>query len=139
VTWLLIILGVSALVLLGYLVGPFGSKFDLRPAVERLLVPESEEEARARYSGAWKRYRTLRIAFPLVVLGCRPVVYIGGAVLRFFGWNANFLRMPAPVWMAMGVLEMPWLREAVQVDRDLFFPKHCHCCKLPMCAESPDE
>ena len=44
-------------------------------------------------------------------------LYIGGAVLRFFGWNANFLMMLALAWMAMGVLEMPSLREAVQVDR----------------------
>jgi hypothetical protein len=131
----LIILGVSALVLLGYLVGLFGSKFDLRPRVERrFLARESQEEARARYTAAWKRYQRLRVAFPLVFLGCLPFVYIGGAVFRFFGWIANFLMMLALAWIPfMSIFSWQWaFSKCPRCDKafkwigDLFFPKHCH-------------
>src|SRR5260370_15916312 len=82
------ILGVSALVLVGYLVGFFSSKFDLRPRVERrFLLPESEEEARARYRVAWRKYRRLRLEFPLSIPGWLVFAMLLGALFRFFGWN----------------------------------------------------
>jgi hypothetical protein len=56
--------------LLGYLVGLFSSKFNLRPRVEhRFLLPESEEVARARYRAAWWKYLTLRLEFSLSIPG----------------------------------------------------------------------
>jgi hypothetical protein len=58
-------------------------------------------KTKARYSAAWKRYRMLRVAFPLVFLGYLPFGYIGGAVFRFFGWNTDFLMMRMLAWVPL--------------------------------------
>lgn len=82
------ILGGSALALLGYLVGLFSSKFDLRPrAGRRLLLPESEDESRARYRVAWQKYRRLRLEFPLSIPGWLVFAILLSGLFRLFGWN----------------------------------------------------
>ncbi len=142
------ILGVSALVLLGYLVGFFSSKFDLRPRVERrFLLPESEEEARARYRVAWRKYRRLRLEFPLSIPGWLVFAMLLGALFRFFGWNQKiamvFILAYVPYMSLVGAQwnhwQCPRCGQAFKWGGDLFFPKNCHYCSLPMWAESPDE
>jgi len=83
-----IIIGVSVLVFLGYLVGLFSSKFNLRPRAERrLLLPESEDEARARYRAAWRKYRRLRLEFSLTIPGWLVFAMLLSGLFRVFGWN----------------------------------------------------
>jgi hypothetical protein len=82
------VLGVGALILLGYLVSFFSSKFDLRRRVERrFLLPESEEEGRVRYRTAWRKYRRLRLEFPLSIPGWLVFAVLLSSLFRLFGWN----------------------------------------------------
>ncbi|HET8925784.1 MAG TPA: hypothetical protein VFN26_22565 [Candidatus Acidoferrum sp.] len=154
--WFSIILVVIVLALLGYLVGLLSSKFDLRPRVERrFLLPESEEEARARYKAAWREYRKLRVLLPLALLGWLPFVVVLSAV---FGLFLRFFHLSGNIWgMFWAILALAWIPfisisswrwnywqcprcgQAFKWNGDLFFPKHCHYCNLPMWAESPDE
>jgi hypothetical protein len=136
------ILGVSALVLSGYLVGLFSSKFDIRPRIERrYLLPESEDEARARYRASWRKYRRLRLEFPLSNLGW----LVFGMLL--FGWNQKIAMVFIPAYILyISVVAARWnywqcprCGQSFKWSGDLFFPKHCHYCNLPMWAETPDK
>ena len=146
------ILGVSALVFLGYLVGLFSSKFDLRPRVERrFLLPESEDEARARYRAAWQKYRKLRVLLPITILGWIPYGVVLIAVFEAFDLLGNawavIWAILALVWVSfISIVSWQWAfwkcprcGQRFKWGGDLFFPKHCHYCNLPMWAESPDE
>jgi len=146
-TWRFI-LSVSAVVLLGYLVGLFASKLNLRPRVERrFLVPESEEEARARYRAAWRRYRRLRLEFPLSIPGWLVFGMLLSGLFRLFAWNQKIAMALILAYIPyMSVVAGQWnywrcprCGNAFKWSGDLFFPKHCHYCNLPMWAESPDE
>jgi hypothetical protein len=93
------VLVVFALALLGYLVGFLSSKFDLRPQVEsRFLPPESEEEARTRNRVAWRKYRRLRVLFPLAFLSWLPYAGVLGAVFSLFHWTGKAWGV---VWAAL--------------------------------------
>jgi rubrerythrin len=151
-----IIFGVGALVFLGYhFVRLFGSKPDRRTQVDEakrhFLLPESEEEARARYRAAWQKYRRLRVLFPLAFLGWLPYAGVLGALFSFF-------HLTGKVWGAVwGALVMAWIPSvgifgwqwafwqcprcgyAFKGLDDPFFPKRCRRCELPMWAESPNE
>ena len=145
-------IGVTVIVLLGYLVGVLSSKFDLRPRIERrYLLPESEDEARARYRAAWQEYRKLRILFPVAFLGWLPFVIVLSAVFSFFHLSGNIAGV---VWVTLALAWIPFMSisswrwanwkcprcgQAFKWSYDHFFPKHCHYCNLPMWAESPDE
>ena len=75
---------------------------DWIPSVEakrRFTRSESDEETRARYKAAWRKYRRLRIAFPLLVLGWLPFGYVVSAVFRFFHWNVDFLMIALLAWI----------------------------------------
>ena len=134
-----------------HLMGLFTFKPHRRTRIEeterRFLLPESEEETKGRYGAAWKRYRRLRVAFPLVFLGWLPFGYIGGAVFRFFGWNTDFLMMLILAWIPfMSIFTWQWAfwqcprcGYAFRGLMDPFFPKQCHHCDLPMWAVSSDE
>jgi hypothetical protein len=136
------ILGVSALVFLGYLVGLFSSKFDLRPRVERrFLLPESEDEARARYRAAWRKYRRLRLECPLSILGWPVFAALLIGLFGVFGW---IFILAYTVYMSVvtarwNYWQCPRCGQAFKWGGDLFFPKRCDYCNLPMWAESPDE
>lgn len=141
------ILVVIALALLGYLVGLLSSKFDLRPRVERrFLLPESEEEARARYRAAWRKYRRVRVAFPLTFVGWLPFGFALSAIFRLFGWDWHIASIIMLAWIPfISIFSWQWVfwqcprcGKAFKWSGDLFFPKYCHYCKLPMWAESPD-
>ena len=145
--WLSVILGVVALALLGYLVGFFSSKFDLRPRVQRrFLLPESEEEARVRYRTAWRKYRRLRLELPLSMPGWLVFAVSLSSVFRLFGWNQKiamvFILAYIPYMSVVGARwnywQCPRCGQAFKRGGDLFFPTHCHYCNLPMWAESPD-
>ena len=142
------ILGVSVLALLGYLVGVLSSKFDLRPRVERrYLLPESEDEATARYRAAWQKYRRLRILFPLALLGWLPFGVAVFLVFGLFHWNPYIATIIVLAWVpSISIFGWQWTNwqcprcgQAFKWSGDHFFPKHCHYCNLPMWAESPDE
>lgn len=142
------ILGGSALALLGYLVGLFSSKFNLRPRVERrLLLPQSEDEARARYRVAWQKYRRLRLEFSLSIPGWLVFAISLSGLFRLFGWNQKIAMVFILAYIpCMSVVAARWnywqcprCGQAFKWGGDLFFPKHCHHCNLPMWAESPDE
>lgn len=150
--WLSIILGVSAVVFLGYhFVGLFASKPDRRTRVEeakrRFLLPESEEEARARYKAAWQKYRRLRIAFPLAFVGWLPFGGVVGAVFSFFHWNLDIAMIIILAWVPFisifgwqwSFWQCPRCGYAFKGKYDPFFPKRCHYCDLPMWAQSPDQ
>ncbi len=146
--WLSIILGVSALALLGYLVGLIPSKFDLRPRVERrFLLPESEDETRARYRAAWRKYRRLRLEFPLSNLGWPVFAVLLSALFQLIGWNQKiawvlilaYIPYVSVVAARWNYWQCPRCGQAFKWGGDLFFPKHCHYCNLPMWAESSDQ
>jgi hypothetical protein len=142
------ILVVSTLALVGYLVGLLSSKFDLRPRVKRrFLLPESEEEARTRYRAAWRKYRRLRLEFPLLVPGWLVFSILVGSLFRLFGWNQKvamvfdlaYLLYMSVVFTRWNDWQCPRCGQAFKWAGDLFFPKHCHYCNLPKWAESPDQ
>ena len=149
--WLSIVLGVSALIFLGYLVGLFASKRCRRTRVDEakrsFLLPESEDEARARYRAAWRRYRRLRLEFPLLIPGWFVFGMLVSGLFRLFGWNQKiamvfilayipYMSVVAGQW---NYWQCPRCGNAFKWSGDLFFPKHCHYCDLPMWAESLDE
>jgi len=141
-TWTFI-LGASAIVFLGY-------HFVIRMEEaerRRFLLPESEEEARARYRAAWRKYRRLRLEFPLLIPGWFVFSILLGGLFRLFGWNQKiamvfilaytpYMSVVAAQW---NYWKCPRCGEEFKWSYDLFFPKHCHYCNLPMWAESPDE
>lgn len=142
------ILGVSALALFGYLVSFFSSKFDLRPRVERsFLLPELEDEARARYRAAWQKYRRLRLACHLSIPGWLVLAMLLSGVFRLFGWNQKIAMVSILAYIPyMSVVAAQWnywrcprCGQAFKWGGDLFFPKRCHYCNLSMWAESPGE
>jgi len=152
IRWFWIIFGVGAVAFIGYqFVGLFESKPDrhtqVAEAKRRYVLRESEEEARTRYRGAWRKYRRLRIAFPLVFLGWLPFGFVLGAVFRFFDWNQNIAGIIILAWIPfMSIFTWQWAfwqcprcRYAFRGKYDLFYPKRCHYCELPMWAESPDQ
>ena len=108
---------------------------------------ETREEITARYSAAWKRYRRLRVAFPLSFLGWLPFAYVGGTLFRLLHWNTNILMILTLAWIPfMSIFSWQWAfwqcprcGYAFKGKFDAFFPQHCHHCGLPMWAESPDE
>jgi len=141
-TWIFI-LGVGAMVSLGYYVVKRIEAAESR----RFLLPESEEEARARYKAAWRRYRRLRVEFPLLIPGWFVFSMLLGGIFRLFGWNQNvamvFVVACIPYMSFVGFQwtfwQCPRCGKAFKGISYLFFPKHCHNCNLPMWAESPDE
>jgi hypothetical protein len=147
--WLSIVFGVCAVSFLGYhSVVLFASKSNRRAPVGeakwRSLPQESEEETRARYRGAWQKYRKLRIAFPLLLLGWLPFGYLVSAVFRFFDWDTNIVMIMLLVWIPFipivgwqwSFWQCPRCGFAFKGKYDPFFPKCCHHCNLPMWAES---
>lgn len=146
--WLWIILGGSALLLIGYFVGLFASKFDQRARVERrFLMPESEEEARARYRAAWRKYRRLRLEFLFSIPSWLVFGILLSGLFRLFGWNQKialvfilayipYMSVVAGQW---NYWQCPRCGKAFKWSGDLFFPKRCHYCNLPIWAESPND
>jgi hypothetical protein len=148
--WLSIVSGVGAVVFLEYhLVVVLTSRLERRTQVEEAkqhdLLPESEEESRVRYRAAWRKYRMLRIAFPLVFLGWLPFGYIVGAVFRFLNWNEFIAGIIILAWIPLIlIVGWPWpfwkcpqCGSAFKGIYDPFFPKHCRHCGLPKWGESP--
>lgn len=155
-----IVFWVGAGIFLAYrVVHLFGPKPDRRAQVDeakrRYLLPESEEEARARYKAAWQEYRKLRVLFPLAVFGWLPFVVVLSAVLGLF---LRFFHLSGNIWgVFWAILALAWVpfisisswrwafwrcprcRYAFKGIYDPFFPKRCHYCDLPMWAESPDQ
>ena len=150
--WAWIVFEVCAVVFLAYhLLVLLTSKPNQRTppdqAKRRLLLPESEEEAKARYSAAWRKYRRLRVAFPVMFLGWLPFGYVLGRVFVLFNWKEK-------IWVIIMLACVPfmsilgWQWSFWQCPRcglafkgiyNPFFPKRCHYCGLPMWAESPDQ
>jgi len=150
--WFSIVIGACAVSFLGYqlvllLHAPKPDRhIEVDKAKRRFLLPESEEEAIARYKAAWRRYRRLRIACPLVVLGWLPFAYALGTIFRFFHWNTNIATIPILAWIPL-ISIFSWQWSFWQCPRcgysfkgkyDLFFPKCCHYCELPMWETSPE-
>jgi hypothetical protein len=150
--WLSVTFLVGAVAFLGYhFVGLFKSKPD-RPtrvdqAKRRFLLPESEEESRVRYGAAWKKYRRLRVLFPLAFLGWLPFGAVVGAVFGFFHWNFDVAMIIILAWVPLisifgwqwAYWQCPRCGYAFKGIYDPFFPKRCHYCDLPVWAESPDQ
>ncbi len=150
--WFSIVIGVCAVVFLGYhFVALLRSKPNRRTQVGearwRSLPPESEEETRVRYRAAWRKYRRLCIAFPVLFAGWLPFGYVFFAVFRLFHWDWHIAMMIALAWIPFIPIvgwqwsnwQCPRCGYAFKGKYDLFFPKRCHYCNLPMWAESPDE
>jgi hypothetical protein len=141
-TWIFI-LGVGAIVSLGYYLVIRMEEAEGR----RFLLPESEKETRARYKAAWRRYRRLRLEFPLLIPGWFVFSMSLGGVFRLFGWNQNvamvFILACIPYMSFVGCQwtwwQCPRCGKAFKGSSYFFFPKHCHHCNLPMWAESPNE
>jgi hypothetical protein len=152
VHWLSIVLGISAAVFLGYhLVCLFALSPDRRAQVQvagrRLLLPESDEEAKARYRAAWRKYRKLRTAFAVLILGWLPLGVVLSAVFRLlqWDWHIPIITMlvcipfvPIVGWQ-WSFWQCPRCGYAFKGTYDPFFPKRCHHCNLPMWAESPNQ
>jgi hypothetical protein len=141
-TWTFV-LGFSAIAFLGYHFVIRLEKAERR----RVLLPESEEEARARYRAAWRRYRRLRLEFPLLIPGWFVFSMSLSGVFRLFDWNQRIAMVFILAYIPyMSVVVGQWnywqcprCGKAFKWSGDLFFPKHCHYCNLPMWVESPDE
>jgi len=150
--WLLIAVGLGALVFLGYhSLRLLASRPDRRAEVEEAkrhrIRSESDEDARARYRAAWQKYRKLRIAFPLLSLGWLPFGFLLFGASRFLQWNESVAMIimlalipfvPVLGWQ-WSFWQCPRCGFAFKGKYDPFFPKRCHYCELPMWAESPDE
>jgi len=150
--WFSIVTGVCAVVFLGY---HFAALFTSEPGRgtqvgetnRRFLLPEQEEEARARYRAAWQKYRRLRLLFPLLILGWLPFGVVLSAVFRLFRWDWHIAMIILLAWIPfMPIVGWQWsfwqcprCGYAFKGKYDFFFPKRCHYCELPMWAESSDE
>jgi hypothetical protein len=143
--WLSIIFGGCAVVFLGYhFVALLLSKPERRTQVTetkwRAVASESDEEAIVRYRAAWQKYRRLRVAFRVLILGWLPFAYIFSAVFRFFHWNINILGAMVLAWIPLMPIvgwqwsfwQCPRCGHAFKGPYDAFFPKCCHHCNLPM-------
>lgn len=150
--WLSIVSAVCAVAFLGYLfVRLFTKEPGPRTQVEgperRCLLPEPEEEAKARYRAAWQKYRRLRVLFPLAFLGWIPFAFFLGAVFRFFSWKEYIAGVIILAWIPLipilgwqwALWKCPRCGFAFKGPLDSFFPKRCQYCDLRMWAESPDE
>jgi len=140
-TWIFI-LGSSALSFFGYF---FVIRLEEKQR-RRFLLPESDDEARARYRTAWQKYRRLRLEFPLSIPGWLVFAMLLGGLFRLFGWNQKIAMVIILAYIPyMSVVAARWnywqcprCGQAFKWSGDLFFPKHCHHCNLPMWAESPN-
>ncbi len=150
--WLSLVIGVCAVVFLGYhFVTILKSRPDRRTQVEeakrRSVLLESDEEARVRYRAAWQKYRKLRIAFPLLILGWLPFGVVLSAVFRLFHWDWHIAMIILLAWIPFVPIvgwqwsfwQCPRCGYAFKGKYDPFFPKCCHYCELPMWAESPGQ
>jgi hypothetical protein len=150
--WLSIVMGVCAVVFLGYhfvtlLASKLNPQTQVGEAKRRSVLLESDEEARVRYKAAWQKYRRLRIAFPVLVLGWLPFGYVFFAVFRLFHWNLDVAMIIMLAWIPfMPILGWQWsfwkcprCGYAFKGKYDPFFPKRCHYCNLPMWAEYSDQ
>ncbi|HXR32493.1 MAG TPA: hypothetical protein VN830_02200 [Verrucomicrobiae bacterium] len=141
-TWIFI-LGAAAIGSVGYYVVKRIEAAETR----RLLLPEPEEEARARYKAAWRRYRRLRLEFPLLIPGWFVFSGMINAIFQLFGWNQNiawvFILAYIPYMSFVGCQWIFWqcprCGKAFKGSTYFFFPKHCSHCDLPMWAVSPEE
>lgn len=149
--WFSIAIGVCGVVFIGYhFVGLLASKPHLPPQMQeakrRSIPSESDEETSARYRAAWRKYRRLRVAFPLVILGWLPFGFVLFSVFRSFHWNGDIAMIIMLGWIPfMPIVGWQWsfwqcprCGYAFKGKYDLFFPKRCHYCDLPRWAESPD-
>jgi hypothetical protein len=141
-TWTFIF-GVGAMVSLGYYIVKRMDSAESR----RFLLPESEGEARARYRAAWRRYRRLRLEFPLSIPGWFALSVLLNGIFRLFGWNQHVAMVFILAWIPyMSFVGCQWMYwqcprcgKAFKGSSYFFFPKRCHHCNLPMWAESPEE
>ena len=141
-TWILI-LGLSAIAFFGYHFVKRAEEAESR----RVLLPESKEEARVRYRAAWRRYRRLRIEFPLLIPGWFVFSLSLGGLFRLLGWNQDVVMVFSLAYILVygSVVAIQWnywkcprCGKEFKSGYDLFFPKSCHNCGLTMWAESPD-
>ena len=141
-TWILVV-GVSAIVFLGY---HFMIRVD-EAERRRFLLPESEVEAKARYRAAWRKYRRLRYEVPLLIPGWFVFAVLLTGFFRLVGWNQKIAvvfilaYVPYTSFVAgqWNYWQCPRCGKAFKWSGDLFFPKRCHYCNLPMWAESPNQ
>lgn len=107
---------------------------------------ETLDETRTRYRAAWRRYRRLRLEFPLLIPGWFAFGALLGGMFRLFGWNQNvamvFILAYIPYMSIVGWQWAYWQCPRCGKSfkgRYPFYPKNCYYCGLPKWAESPDE
>lgn len=104
------------------------------------------EETRARYRASWRKYRRLRLEFPLSIPGWFVFSELLGGIFWFFRWNQKvamvFILAYIPYMSVVGwqwaYWQCPRYRKSFK-GKYPFYPKHCYYCGLPKWAESPDE
>jgi len=150
--WLSIVIGACALVFLGYHFGALlksgpNRRTQMEEAKRRSMRLESDEEARVRYRAAWRKYRRLRVAFPLLSLGWLPFGVVLSEVFSLFHWDWHIPIIILLAWIPFVPIvgwqwsfwQCPRCGYAFKGKYDPFFPKCCHYCELPKWAESPDQ
>lgn len=109
---------------------------------------ETRDETTARYRSAWRRYRRLRFEFPLLIPGWFVLSMLLGGLFRLLGWNQHVVMVLSLAYILVygSVVAIQWnywkcprCGKEFKADYDLFFPKNCCHCGLPMWAESPEE
>ena len=106
---------------------------------------ETAEEARVRYKTAWRKYRRLRLEFPLSIPGWFVFSELLGAIFRLFDLNQHvamvFILAYVPYMSFLGCQWMYWQCPRCGKSfkgRSPFYPKCCYYCGLPKWAEPPD-
>lgn len=144
---------VAAVALLGYHLGKHSlskgrSEIDSEIISEAARnIGETHEAEKVRYKLAWRRYRRLRLEFPLSIPGWFVFSFLLSGMFRLFGWDQKiamvfilaYIPYVSVVAWQWSYWRCPRCGYAFKGKYDLFFPKNCHHCGLPLWAESSDE
>lgn len=111
--------------------------------------PSADEETllevRARYTAAWRKYRSLRLQMVLAFPGWFALFVSLGSLFRFFGRNEDVVSVIALAYLPyISIAGWRWMYWRCPRCHNAFrgwypfHPKRCYHCGLPKWAESSD-